>query len=54
MIKNPQARVALLVGAAQTILARERDLLATEPHLEPAIRGCLDRFAAKPRIRMPS
>jgi serine/threonine-protein kinase HipA len=54
MVKNPPSRVALLVGAAQTILARERDLLATEPHLEPAIRGCLDRFAAKPRIRMPS
>lgn len=54
MIKNPQARVALLVSAAHTILARERDLLATEPHLEPAIRACLDRFTAKPRIRMPS
>ena len=54
MIRNPRARVDLLVGAAQTILARERDLLATEPHLAPAIRGCLERFAAKPRIRMPS
>jgi serine/threonine-protein kinase HipA len=54
MVKKPQSRVDLLVGAAEKILARERDLLATEPHLEPAIRAGLDRFAAATRQHVSS
>lgn len=46
-VKRVAERVDALVGAAETVLSRERDLLATEPHLEPAIRKGIDLFARR-------
>ena len=46
-VKHVTQRIEALVGAAETVLARERDLLATEPHLEPAIRKGIDLFARR-------
>ena len=50
-VGNVGARIDALVQAAETVLARERDLLAQEPRLEPAMRKGLQRFADDRRTR---
>jgi serine/threonine-protein kinase HipA len=46
-VRNIAARIEALAAACETVLARERDLLDTEPQLEPAIRRTLQLFAAR-------
>ncbi|HEY6894271.1 MAG TPA: type II toxin-antitoxin system HipA family toxin, partial [Rhodanobacteraceae bacterium] len=42
-------RIDAIIAAATTVLARERDVLATVPRLEPALRKGIDLFAQRHR-----
>lgn len=44
-VSNPRQRIAVLVDACEYVLADQRELLATEPGLESAMRAGVNRFS---------
>ena len=47
LVRDPVSRLEALAHAAEIVLARESNLLTLAPHLEPAIRRCLERFTSR-------
>ncbi len=48
-IRQAELRIDEIIAAAETVLADERNLLDTAPHLEPAMRKSINLFARRTR-----